>query len=53
MAAIQGYGQRNIKETGEMGGQVEGILFYGTECFPFSAAYDILWKIQKRKGRFL
>ena len=49
MAAIQGYGQRNIKGTGEMGGRVEGILFYGTECFPFSATYDILWKKSRKK----
>ena len=49
MAAIQGYGQRNIKETGEMGGQVEGILFYGTECFSFPATYDILWKKSRKK----
>lgn len=49
MAAIKGYGQRNIKETGEMGGRVDGILFYGTECFPFSATYDILWKKSRKK----
>ena len=49
MAAIKGYGQRNIKETGEMGGQVEGILFYGTECFSFPATYDILWKKSRKK----
>lgn len=53
MAAIKGYGQRNIKETGEMGRRVEGILFYGTECFSFPATYDILWKNPERKGRFL
>ena len=49
MAAIKGYGQRNIKETGEMGRRVEGILFYGTECFPFPATYDILWKKSRKK----
>ena len=49
MAAIQGYGQRNIKETGEMGRRVEGILFYGTECFSFPATYDILWKKSRKK----
>ena len=36
MAAIKGYGQRNIKETGEMGRRVEGILFYGTGVLFFS-----------------
>ena len=35
MAAIKGYGKRNIKETGEMGGPVEGILFYGTGVLSF------------------
>ena len=49
MAAIKGYGQRNIKETGEMGRRVEGILFYGTECFSFPATYDILWKKSRKK----
>ena len=49
MAAIQGYGQRNIKEAGEMGRRVEGILFYGTECFSFPATYDILWKKSRKK----
>lgn len=32
---MTGYGQRNIKETGEMGRQVEGILFYGTGVLSF------------------